>query len=156
MTELQENKKAPDFKLASNGGKEIGLKDFLGKKHVVVYFYPKDNTPGCTQESCDFRDRVNKFEKLGAVVLGISADSLSSHENFSKKFSLPFPLLSDENKKVIQSYGVWKEKSMYGKKYMGIERTTVLIDKKGMVRKIFPKVKVTGHIEEVLSELEKL
>lgn len=150
---LQEGKTAPDFSLPSTEGKEISLSDFKGKKSIVLYFYPKDNTPGCTQESCDFRDMNKLFAKKDAVILGISADSVKSHEGFQSKFKLSFPLLSDESKDVIKKYGVWKEKSMYGKKYMGIERTTVVIDKEGKVRKIFPKVKVTGHAEEVLESL---
>lgn len=153
MAELKEGNKAPEFSLPSTDGKEISLADYKGKKNVVLYFYPKDNTPGCTQESCDFRDFSGKFAKKDAVVLGLSADSLKSHDNFKSKFSLPFPLLSDENKEVIKKYGVWKEKSMYGKKYMGIERTTVVINKEGKIAKIYPKVKVTGHAEEVLSAL---
>lgn len=151
---LKEGLKAPDFSLPSTEGKEISLADLKGK-NVVLYFYPKDNTPGCTQEACDFRDSIKKIEKEGAVVLGVSADSLDSHEKFRKQFKLPFPLLSDESKAMIKQYDVWKEKSMYGKKYMGIERTTVLIDKEGKIRKIFPKVKVTGHAEEVLTTLKK-
>jgi peroxiredoxin Q/BCP len=150
---LQEGKAAPDFSLPSTEGKEIKLSDFKGKKSIVLYFYPKDNTPGCTQESCDFRDISAKFAKKDAVILGVSADSLKSHDSFRDKFKLPFPLLSDENKEVIKKYGLWVEKSLYGKKYMGIERTTVVIDKEGKVRKIFPKVKVTGHAEEVLESL---
>jgi thioredoxin-dependent peroxiredoxin len=150
---LQEGKAAPSFSLPSTEGKEISLSDFKGKKNVVLYFYPKDNTPGCTQESCDFRDMTKLFAKKDAVILGISADSIKSHEGFRDKFSLSFPLLSDETKETIKKYDVWKEKSLYGKTYMGIERTTVVIDKEGKVRKIFPKVKVTGHAEEVLSSI---
>ncbi len=151
--ELKEGSKAPEFSLPSTTGAQISLSEFKGKKSVVLYFYPKDNTPGCTQESCDFRDLSKKFDKKEAVILGISADSLKSHDNFKGKFSLPFPLLSDENKEVIKKYGLWKEKSMYGKKYMGIERTTVVIHKDGKIAKIYPKVKVTGHAEEVLASL---
>lgn len=150
MGKLVEGKSAPDFSLPSTEGEEIRLADFKGKKKVVLYFYPKDNTPGCTQEACDFQAAIKKFDKEEAVILGVSADSIKSHEGFQKKFGLEFQLLSDENKEVIKKYGLWKEKSMYGKKYMGIERTTVVIDKKGIVQKLFPKVKVTGHWEEVL------
>lgn len=150
---IEEGKLAPSFSLADQDGKVHALKDYLGKK-VVLYFYPKDNTPGCTKEACSFRDEFAEFKKSNAVILGISADAVKSHKNFSEKFSLPFPLLSDESKKMIEAYGVWKEKSMYGKKYMGIERTTVIIDEKGKIKKIFPKVKVEGHTEEVLEALK--
>ncbi len=153
---LEEGKPAPDFSLPSTQGEEVKLSSFKGKKNVVLYFYPKDDTPGCTQEACDFRDSIAKIKGQDAVVLGVSADALDSHEKFQKKFSLPFSLLSDEGKKAIQAYGVWKEKSMYGKRFMGIERTTVVIDKEGKVRKIFPKVKVDGHSEEVIATLENL
>jgi len=154
MAKLAEGKPAPDFSLPSTEGREVRLSEFKGKKNVVLYFYPKDNTPGCTQESCDFRDSHKKMDKHDTVILGISPDSLKSHDGFRAKFNLPFTLLSDESKKMLQTYGVWKEKSMYGKKYMGVERTTVVIDKSGKVRRIFPKVKVQGHVEEVLEALK--
>ena len=156
MASLEEGKAAPDFKLPSTSGKEIKLSDFKAKKNVVIYFYPKDDTPGCTQEACDFRDSIKKVKNQETEIFGISADSLESHQKFQKKFSLPFELLSDPDKKTIQKYGVWKEKSMYGRKYMGIERTTVIIDKKGKIAKIFPKVKVTDHAEAVLEALKGL
>ncbi|GAB6281907.1 MAG: thioredoxin-dependent thiol peroxidase [Ignavibacterium sp.] len=149
---LEVEKKAPSFKLKDQNGNTVSLNDFKDKK-VVLYFYPKDNTPGCTKEACNFRDSIKEIEKYNAVVIGISADSISSHKNFSEKFNLPFPILSDEDKKVLELYGVWKEKNMYGKKYMGIERTTIIIDENGNVQKIFPKVKVDGHIKEVIKEL---
>lgn len=150
---IEEGKLAPSFSLADQDGKTHSLKDYLGKK-VVLYFYPKDNTPGCTKEACNFRDEIALFKKNSTVVFGVSADSVKSHKNFSEKFTLPFPLLSDESKKMIEAYGVWKEKSMYGKKYMGIERTTIVIDEKGKVKKIFAKVKVEGHTQEVLEALK--
>jgi len=150
---IEEGKIAPSFSLVDQDGKTHSLKDYLGK-NVVLYFYPKDNTPGCTKEACSFRDEIAFFKKNNTMILGISADSVKSHKNFSEKFSLPFPLLSDESKKMIEAYGVWKEKSMYGKKYFGIERTTVIIDEKGKIKKIFPKVKVEGHTEEVLEALK--
>ena len=151
---LKEGNKAPAFTLPNEKGKNVSLKDFEGKK-VVLYFYPKDMTSGCTQEACDFRDSHPDFKKIKAVILGVSVDSINSHKKFTDKYELPFTLLSDEDKKVVAKYGVWKEKSMYGRKYMGIERTTVIIDEKGKVQKIFPKVKVNGHVEEVLDELRK-
>lgn len=155
-SKLQEGKKAPDFKLPSSEGDMMKLSDFQGKKNVVLYFYPKDNTPGCTQESCDFRDAHKKFKDQKTVILGVSPDSLKSHDKFIEKFELPFTLLSDEKKKVLEKYGVWKEKNMYGRKYMGVERTTVVIDKTGVVRKIYPKVKVKEHVKEVLKEVKSL
>ena len=143
--------KAPDFKLVSDAGKNVSLKEFKGKT-VVLYFYPKDHTPGCTKEACDFRDAAKAGNK-NAVILGVSADSVESYAKFKTKNALPFQLLSDPTREVIQAYGVWKEKSLYGKKFMGIERTTFIIDKEGRIAKIFPKVKVDGHIEDVLAEL---
>jgi peroxiredoxin Q/BCP len=144
--------KAPDFTLPSGGGKKVNLKDFAGKK-IVLYFYPKDDTPGCTKEACSFESSLTKIKKKGAVIVGVSADSVRSHGNFAEKYGLSFPLLSDEKREMIKAYGVWKEKSMYGKKYFGIERTTVVIDEKGIVQHIFNKVKVDGHTDEVLAVL---
>lgn len=149
-----EGKKAPAFSLKNALGKKVSLKDFLGKK-VILYFYPKDMTSGCTKEACDFKDSLPNFSKLDAVIIGISADSADMHKKFIQKYDLPFELLSDETKEVVEKYGVWKEKSMYGKKYMGIERTTFIIDEKGIVKKVFAKVKVAGHIEEVLKILKE-
>ena len=149
---LTEKDPAPAFSLASTAGKNIGLKDLKGNK-IVLYFYPKDDTPGCTKEACNFRDGIADLEKAGAVVLGVSPDDVASHEKFQKKFNLPFALLADTDHAVADAYGVWKEKSMYGKKYMGIERTTFIIDGKGKIAKIFPKVKVDEHHAEVLAAL---
>lgn len=143
---------APDFALPDETGKVIKLSDFQGKK-VVLYFYPKDDTPGCTKEACAFRDGIQKIRTKGAVVLGASADSVESHQKFSDKFQLNFPLLSDEMKTMLKAYGVWKEKSMYGRKFMGIERTTVLINEDGTIGRVWPKVKVDGHYLEVLKTL---
>jgi peroxiredoxin Q/BCP len=131
-------------------------RDSLAGKNVVLYFYPKDDTPGCTKEACDFRDAFPRFDKVDAVVVGVSPDSPDSHRKFRKKYSLPFRLLSDESHKLAESFGVWKEKSMYGRNYMGIERTTVVIDRKGRVARIFPKVKVAGHALEVESAVREL
>ena len=150
MAQLKPGMNAPDFDLPTGDGKNLSLKSLKGQK-VVLYFYPRDNTSGCTKEACSFRDDVRKFQKKNTVIVGVSADSVQSHRKFAEKFDLPFPLLSDEGKDVIQKYGVWKEKSMYGKKYMGIERTTFVIDEKGTITHLFPKVKVDGHIDEVLS-----
>lgn len=147
---LTEGQQAPKFTLPSSGGDTISLDDYLDKKNVVLYFYPKDNTPGCTKEACSFRDYSAEFDQVDAVILGVSADSVKSHEGFAGKHHLSFPLLSDADKSVITAYGVWKEKKMYGKTFLGIERTTFAIDKHGTIRKIWPKVKVDGHIDEVL------
>ncbi|MFZ1730174.1 MAG: thioredoxin-dependent thiol peroxidase [Bacteroidota bacterium] len=145
-------KKAPAFSLPSVSGRKVALKDFAGKK-VVLYFYPKDNTPGCTQEACDFRDNMARVQAAGAVVLGVSADSIASHEKFRDKYELPFELLTDESHEMMEKYGVWKEKKNYGRTYMGIERTTVLIDEQGIVSHIWTKVKVKGHVDQVLTAI---
>lgn len=150
---LKPKDKAPDFTLISDEGKKISLKDYKGKQ-VILYFYPKDNTSGCTREACAFRDSIKFFEKNDIAVIGVSKDNTASHQKFKTKYSLPFTLLSDESLDMIKAYGVWKEKSLYGKKYMGIERTTFIIDKKGFIQKIFPKVKVDGHIEEIIKLIE--
>ncbi len=152
---VSEGAAAPNFTLESSAGKKISLKDLKGKK-VVLYFYPKDDTPGCTKEACGFRDGIGELKKLGAVVLGVSPDDVESHEKFIKKYSLPFDLLADTDHAVAEKYGVWKEKSMYGRKYMGIERTTFIIDADGKIAKIFPKVKVDAHSEEVAAALKAI
>ncbi len=152
MAELKIGSIAPDFSLDGDDGKKHSLKEFRGKK-IVLYFYPKDDTSGCTKEACSFRDNLSSVKKKGAIVLGISADGTESHKKFISKYDLNFPLLSDESKSVLEAYGVWKLKSFMGRKYMGIERTTVIIDEKGKISHIFPKVKVEGHTEEVLNAL---
>jgi thioredoxin-dependent peroxiredoxin len=145
--------KAPAFKLSDDAGKAVSLSDFKGKK-VILYFYPKDSTPGCTTQACSFRDNLNRLGKSGAVVLGVSADSVESHRKFKEKQGLNFPLLSDPDHKALDAYGVWQEKSLYGRKFMGIVRTTFIIDETGKIAKIFPKVKVNGHVDEVLAGLK--
>ena len=151
---IEEGKKAPSFTLENQDGEKISLNNFAGK-NVVLYFYPKDNTSGCTQEACNFRDDFPKFGKMEAVILGVSPDSVQSHKKFSEKYKLPFHLLSDEKKQVLEKYGVWKEKSMYGRKYMGVERSTFIIDKTGKVRRIFRKVKVDNHNDEVMKTIKE-
>lgn len=153
MLMLEVGKKAPDFSLLNQDEKKISLKNYLGQK-VVLYFYPKDDTSGCTKEACSFSDDLPKFNKIDAVILGVSPDSVKSHKKFSEKYKLKFDLLADEEKLVLEKYGVWKEKSMYGRKYMGVERTTFIIDEKGKIKKIFNKVKVDGHNKEVLEALK--
>jgi len=143
-------KPAPDFTLPSTTGENVSLRQFKGKKTVILYFYPKDDTPGCTKEACDFRDLSAEFEKFGAVILGVSNDPMDAHQKFREKHHLPFPLLSDEDASVSKLYGVFKQKNVYGKKSMGIERTTFVIDKTGRIATIYPKVKVEGHIQELL------
>jgi thioredoxin-dependent peroxiredoxin len=142
--------KAPDFTLPTDGGGKLTLSKLRGRK-VVLYFYPKDDTSGCTAEACGFRDNFPKFGKLDATVIGISRDSVASHDKFKQKYDLPFSLAADEKGEVCERYGVWVEKSMYGRKYMGIERSTFLIDEKGVVRGLWRKVKVPGHVEAVLA-----
>lgn len=150
-----EGDRAPDFSLQADDGTTVTL-DSLAGKNVVLFFYPKDNTPGCTKEACGFRDAFPQFGAVDAVVLGVSPDSLESHRKFKQKFGLPFRLLSDEGHRLADAFGVWKQKSMYGLKFMGIERTTVIIDRKGRVARIFPKVKVPGHVQEVEEAVRKL
>jgi peroxiredoxin Q/BCP len=146
-------KPAPDFTLPSSSGESVSLKSFKNKKSVVLYFYPKDDTPGCTKEACGFRDLTADFEKVGAVILGVSNDPVDSHVKFREKFKLPFELLSDEDASVSKAYGVYKQKNLYGKKYLGIERTTFIIDRTGRIAQIYPKVKVDGHVADVLAFL---
>lgn len=146
---LQIGDKAPDFTLPIDGGGTVSLKDYRGKP-VVLYFYPKDDTPGCTLEACAFRDKLPDFSKVKAEVIGISRDSVASHDKFKAKYKLPFPLASDPEGKVCEAYGAWAQKSMFGKKYMGIVRSTFLIDGKGIIRGIWRNVKVPGHAKEVL------
>ncbi len=145
---------APNFSLLAIDGKKYSLKDFKGKK-IVLYFYPKDDTSGCTAEACSFRDNLSAIKKKGAVVIGVSPDGIKSHEKFVSKYDLNFPLLSDESKEILTEYGVWQEKSMYGRKYMGVVRTTYVIDENGKISHIFPKVKVDGHTEEILKALSE-
>lgn len=152
---VNEGDKAPDFSLPTDGGGSVSLKDLKGKA-VVLYFYPKDSTPGCTNEACGFRDLMPDFSKVDAEIIGVSKDSVKRHDNFKAKYELPFQLASDEDGDVCERYGVWVEKSMYGKKFMGIERATFLIDAKGKVRKVWRKVKVSGHVEEVLEAAKAL
>lgn len=151
----EEGKKAPEFSLDASTGEKIALKDFRGKKWVALYFYPKDETSGCTAEACDFRDQTKAFEKLGAVVLGVSPDPIKSHDKFIKKHGLTFPLLADTEKKTCEAYGVWIEKSMYGRKYMGVDRSTFLISPEGKIAKAWRKVKVPKHVDEVLAALKQ-
>jgi peroxiredoxin Q/BCP len=149
---LREGGPAPDFTVQDDQGKNFQLSSLKGKE-VVLYFYPKADTPGCTKEACEFRDTISKFKKRGAVVIGVSPDEPSAQAKFKAKYDLSFPLLADAGHQVAEAYGVWKEKSMYGKKYMGVERTTFIIGKDGKIAKIFAKVKPEGHAEEVLAAL---
>ncbi len=149
---LKEGDKAPEFTALTNGGGEVSLSDFKGKS-VILYFYPRDNTPGCTKEACAFRDEFAAFKKKGAVVLGVSTDSAKSHDKFVEKQKLPFTLLADEDKKIVNAYGVWGEKNFMGMKFMGTNRVTFLIGSDGRIKKIWPKVKPAQHAEEVLASL---
>lgn len=152
MTILEEGKKAPAFTLPTDDGKTVSLKDYQGQK-LVLYFYPKDDTSGCTAQACAFTENLSAFKKLKTAVLGVSRDSIKKHQKFREKYGLNFPLASDEDAKILEKYGVWVEKSMYGRKYMGIERTTFLIGEDGKIEKIWRKVKVPGHIDDILATL---
>jgi thioredoxin-dependent peroxiredoxin len=145
--------KAPDFKSKDQEGKEIKLSDYKGKK-LLLYFYPKDNTPGCTAEACDLRDNFEEFTKQGIEIIGVSPDSEKSHQNFIQKHNLPFRLIADTDKKILEDYGVWAEKKMYGRTYMGVLRTSFLIDENGMIQEIFDKVKTKEHSSQIFKELE--
>ncbi len=147
--------KAPTFTLQTDGGGEISLKDLKGET-VILYFYPKDDTSGCTAEACAFRDALPDFSKVNATVIGVSKDPVKKHDKFKNKYDLTFPLASDEDGKVCDAYGTWVEKSMYGRKYMGIDRSTFLIDGNGVIRAIWRKVKVPGHVDEVLKATQAL
>jgi peroxiredoxin Q/BCP len=149
---LKEGDPAPDFTTETSGGGKVALSDFLGK-NVILYFYPKDDTPGCTREACSFRDQFALFKEKGAVVLGVSIDSVKAHDKFTTKNKLPFPLLADEQKHIVQAYGVWGQKSFMGRKYMGTYRVTFLIGPDGRIKKIWPAVKPDDHAQEVLAAL---
>ncbi|MBQ1535914.1 MAG: thioredoxin-dependent thiol peroxidase [Ruminococcus sp.] len=150
---LEAGNKAPDFTLSDKDGKDVSLRDFLGKK-VVLYFYPRDNTPGCTRQACAFAAAFEDFKRLGTVVIGVSKDSVASHVKFAEKHSLPFILLSDPDRKAIEAYGVWQEKKNYGKVSMGVVRSTFIIDENGIVEKVMPKVKPDTNAAEILAYLK--
>ena len=152
---IEIGKKAPAFKAMASGDKEISLKDYEGK-WIVLYFYPKDNTSGCTKQACGFSESIKQFEKLDAEILGVSPDSVKSHDNFKEKHNLQFDLLSDPEKEIAAKYDAYGEKSMYGRKYMGIIRSTYIIDPKGKIAAEYKKVKVSGHVEKVMKDLEEL
>jgi thioredoxin-dependent peroxiredoxin len=152
---IAEHTVAPHFTVATDDGTELTLSSLLGR-NVVLYFYPKDDTPGCTVEACELRDAFPRFSKSNAVILGVSPDTVASHQKFKKKFELPFTLLADTDHAIAEAYGVWVEKSMYGKKYWGVQRATFVIDKKGTVAKVYPKVKPEGHAAEVEAELKQI
>lgn len=149
---VSEEEEAPNFTLQADNGKDVSLSDYRGKK-VVLYFYPKDDTPGCTTEAKAFRDSIDEFKSEDIVILGVSKDSIQSHQKFKNKYELPFTLLSDPEGKVLKLYDVWKEKNLYGKTFMGTERSTFLIDEKGIVKKIYRKVKVNGHAQTCFLDL---
>jgi peroxiredoxin Q/BCP len=150
MNLLQAGTQAPDFKATDQHGNKVTLKDYRGRK-VVLYFYPKDHTPGCTKEACAFRDNFAKFKKRGVEILGVSIDSETSHQSFAEKYNLPFTLLADPEKKIVEAYGVWGEKNLYGRKYMGTQRATFLIGESGRIAAVFPKVKPEEHTKEILA-----
>jgi peroxiredoxin Q/BCP len=150
MVQLKEGMKAPQFEGTDQNGRITRLSDLSGKK-VVLYFYPKDNTPGCTAEACNLRDNYDTFLKKGFTVIGVSPDNEKSHKNFAGKYSLPFPLIADISKKILNDYGVWGEKKMYGKSFLGVIRTTFIIDEKGVIEKIIAKVDTTGHTEQIFN-----
>ena len=149
---LKEGDTAPDFSAPTNGGGTLSLSELKGK-HVILYFYPRDDTPGCTKEACAFRDHFASFKKKGALVLGVSVDPIKAHDKFVEKFKLPFPLLADEQRKIVEAYGVWGQKSFMGRRYMGTHRVTFLIGPEGRIKKIWPKVKPEDHAAEVLAAL---
>jgi peroxiredoxin Q/BCP len=149
---LSENQPAPEFELATDEGEKVKLSDYRGQK-VILYFYPKDDTPGCTTQACDLRDHIKEIDSKGAVVLGVSPDDVASHQNFKKKFNLNFPLLADVDHKVAEAYGVWKEKNLYGKKTMGVERTSFIIDEQGRIAKVLPRVKPAEHVGQIFESL---
>lgn len=146
---------APEFTATLDRGGSLSLTELKGK-WIVLYFYPKDDTSGCTKEACEFRDNMERITSLGSVVIGVSPDNVKSHDKFREKYNLNFHLISDTEKKICNDYGVWAKKSMYGKKYMGVERTTFIIDPQGIIRHIFPKVKVEGHVGEVINKIKDL
>lgn len=152
-TTIKPGDKAPSFSLHDQDGNTVSLSDFKGQQ-IVLYFYPKDMTPGCTQEACDFRDNFARLKKENTIVLGVSKDTKDLHKKFIAKYELNFPLLADTDGKVCEAYGAWKEKSLYGRKYMGIERTTFLIGPDQKIKKIYPKVKVSGHVDQILEDLK--
>lgn len=155
MTHLQEGDKAPNFKSKDQNGKTVSLSDYKGKK-VVLYFYPEDDTPTCTEEACNLRDNYSLLKKEGIVVLGVSPDDEKKHKKFEQKFNLPFTLVVDNDKKIIDKYGVWGEKNLYGRKYMGLHRTTFLIDERGIIKKIFKKPRSKMHSEEILKAWQNI
>ncbi len=155
VKELIIGSKAPAFSLLTDSGEKIALKDLKGHS-VILYFYPKDLTPGCTSEALQFRDNFNKFNKLGSIIIGVSKDSVARHQKFKEKYDLPFTLASDENTQICEKYGVWAEKNLYGRKFMGIVRSTFLIDADGVIQGIWRKVKVAGHVEEIFSAAKGL
>lgn len=153
---LQAGSLAPDFTLKTQSGEEVTLSSFRNSQAVLLYFYPKADTPGCTTEACNFRDSFTAFQDLGVQILGVSPDTVRKQAKFADKYTLPFPLLADEEHSVAELYGVWKEKNFMGKRYMGVERSTFLIDKQGVIRNIYSKVSVTGHAEETLDAIRKI